>query len=479
MYQPSCEDIGAYLYVTVTPLEAAEGYSGVAEAKYGPVAMESNLRKALESVLVSGGTKFSCALTTCDDSGPNTQDALLTVSRDLIDLKLLDRDGSADSIAYFSQAYSIDSPKLILAPDTRKLSIELTGKPTKLTLRCMSRQSRDLIVLTIRCLAMRNYLVHTKALQEVFQTDNMQVLPNENHSSLDLALELEASIRETQNLVSLNEATVLEKNRLKRELMELEDSINETIGAYQGLLANEERMSSSTAKEDELERLQHKLDSAITSKHKLRQKLAKTKEELELVRQETERSRVEDHEIPASVNAYIKDIEAQLQAAKEELGRVGNESDSWSTEISVARESNHELKAQLRKLEKKYSTAKANASNNEALLKLKAENEHLKQDNEALLGQRSLMSKKLEALNAHVAELTTELDDTKTALERARLRVEQDNETLMAHLSSPVKADQDSAVHDLEHELAKYRNQCDSLAAQLSRAQAASRRQIR
>jgi len=503
VYQPSCEDIGAFIYVKVKPLEAAEGHNGEAEAKYGPVTMDPNLRKTLESVLVLGGSRFSCTLMTSNDRGASTQEGVLTLSRDLIDLKVYNRDGSIDSTHSISQSYSVDTPKLVLTSDTKMLTLVLEDKPLKLPLKCLTRQSRDLIVLSIRCLAMRNYLINTKAIQEVFQGESMQQAQGEQQSSLDMALELEAAVREIQNLLVVNEAATTEKNRLKRELVELEDSINETIGAYQSMLANEERMNSATAQEDEIMRLKHELDVAIVNKRKLRKKLAEANSELEQIKQDTERVSKEEREISTSAYSYIKELEAQLQAAKQELESNRSEQEPLTDEIGNFREENQELKAQLEKLRREASEENQNLKvqleklkkeankaarssfSEEELRKIRAENDTLREDNEQLLSQRTFMSRRIDSLNTQLAELEAELESAKASheqtnllaeLEQVKLQAEQDKAALLKHINSQPADDPSFAVQALEKELAKYREQCDSLAAQLSRAQAASRR---
>jgi chromosome segregation ATPase len=412
-----------------------------------------------------------------DEGCEISQEAVLTLSRDTLDLKVFKRDGSLDSVHSFNQSYSIDNPRFMLTSDTKKFTVVLEETHRKIQLRCLSRQSRDLIVLSIRCLAMRNYLISTKALQEVFQGEAIQQSPGEQQTSLDVALELESSVREIQNLLIVNEAVTTEKNRLKRELVELEDSINETINAYQSLLANEERMNSASAQEDEIMRLKHELDIAIVNKRKLRKRLAEANSEIEQMRHEAESRQKESKESSASAQAYIKELEAQLLESKAELERVGSEQGSWTQKFAQAKESNRELRGQLKKLKSAQVEVAADQSESEELQRLRAENAALRDDNEALLGQRSFMSKKIEALNTQLAEAALDLDQTKALLEETKSQSTQDKQALMEHLQAPIEDDGSrAALQAAEKEVARYREQCDSLTAQLSRAQAASRR---
>jgi chromosome segregation ATPase len=415
-----------------------------------------------------------------DEGGETSQEAVLTLSRDTLDLKVFKRDGSLDSAHSFSQSYSVDSPKLILTSDTKKFTVVLEESLRKIQLRCLSRQSRDLIVLSIRCLAMRNYLISTKALQQVFHEVGqgaIQQSPGEQQTSLDVALELESSVREIQNLLVVNEAVTTEKNRLKRELIELEDSINETINAYQSLLACEEATNSPSAQEDEIMRLKHELDIAIVNKRKLRKRLAEANSEIEQIRHETERLQEEDKENSTSSHTYIKELEAELLRSKTELQRVGSKQGTWTQKIAQAKESNRELRGQLEKLKSSQVDVAADQSDSEELQRLRAENAALRDDNEALLGQRSFMSKKIEALNTQLAEAALDLDQTKALLEETKSQPAHDQEALSTHLHTPIEDDESrAALQAAEKEIARYREQCDSLTAQLSRAQAASRR---
>lgn len=63
--------------------------------------------------------------------------------------------------------------------DTKKLIVLLNKQHSyelrynrKVPLLCLSRQSRDLIVMSVRCLAVHNYLVAVTSVQEVQMQDS-------------------------------------------------------------------------------------------------------------------------------------------------------------------------------------------------------------------------------------------------------------------------------------------------------------------
>ena len=64
-----------------SPVDPSEGYTGKAEARYGPIVLGRILRKNLESILLSGGSKFSLYyFRSAADNSYIKEDAQLTVS---------------------------------------------------------------------------------------------------------------------------------------------------------------------------------------------------------------------------------------------------------------------------------------------------------------------------------------------------------------------------------------------------------------
>lgn len=43
VYQPSCDDLGATIYVAAQPLDSSEGFAGTAMGKFGPVELNPAL----------------------------------------------------------------------------------------------------------------------------------------------------------------------------------------------------------------------------------------------------------------------------------------------------------------------------------------------------------------------------------------------------------------------------------------------------
>ena len=272
VYIPTCDDINAKIGVEVT----AEESQDTAQAQVGPFYLDRKVRKNLEYTLAAGTGKFT--LRFGDDLADNLSErneALLEMTQDSLNFQVFKRDGSVDYENSFDTQFSVDYPQIILHPtDAKKLIFILNEnnnkKPEdysfnrKMSVRCLSKQSRDLIVMCIRCFALKNYLRNSKAITP------------ENSS---VHLELDSTLRELSILANQNYLLTREKKKMRRELRNMEKEMHETIEAYQDLLHSAEGGKELELKE-EIEKLKHELDICIINKKKLRKKLKEKEEEI-------------------------------------------------------------------------------------------------------------------------------------------------------------------------------------------------------
>lgn len=93
---------------------------------------------------------------------------------------------------------------------------------------CKSGHSRDVIVMSIRTVALLNYLGHSKIIYDILE--GME-------GEISIAVELERSINELNDIVSLNYTLKQEKRKYRLELRALEKELADTIEAYQELLS--------------------------------------------------------------------------------------------------------------------------------------------------------------------------------------------------------------------------------------------------
>lgn len=100
----SCEDVGAYIYVAAT----VQG-QGTAQARYGPIQINPRLRKNLEYILNSKGSKFNLQYIKATPNGDTTKDeAIVTVTPESLAVTIYERDGTVNKSDSFNIAFTIN-----------------------------------------------------------------------------------------------------------------------------------------------------------------------------------------------------------------------------------------------------------------------------------------------------------------------------------------------------------------------------------
>jgi hypothetical protein len=136
---------------------------------------------------MSGGSKFSVKQITNTDSAC---DAVLHVSSSQLSIAQLISESVGHTADEIRSNYTINYPKIIINPlNTKKITFLFTensssdvleegvfGFDKRVVVECLSRHSRDLIVLTIRAYAVRNYLINSDALNLLFHTEHKHKL---------------------------------------------------------------------------------------------------------------------------------------------------------------------------------------------------------------------------------------------------------------------------------------------------------------
>lgn len=107
----------------------------------------------------------------------------------------------------------------------------------------------------------------------------------------------------------------------------------------------------------------------------------------------------------------------------------------------------------------------------------------LKQENEALLGQRSILSDKLDARKEEIKNVNRDMESLRLRSGEESCIAEEEIKSLRKELSevheSRSREESSSPHHEivaLKEEVERYRCECVSLAAKLSRAEALARR---
>ena len=186
VYQISAEDISCTIKVEATPIDD-DFYKGTALAQYGPVTPEPSQRQSLENILGTGGCRFPVSLRREEkdrDLHPEEEEeneALLIVGSNVLKLDVNGEDGKRQTLLKLK--YTIDYPKMEMDPlNTRKFKLhytddvlELKGNYEKLDkvvlMKALSRQSRDLIALSIRCFSALTYYNNSKIIENLNKED--------------------------------------------------------------------------------------------------------------------------------------------------------------------------------------------------------------------------------------------------------------------------------------------------------------------
>lgn len=457
VYQISSGDLGAWIEVTVTPVDSGEEYTGTAEAKYGPVALSPKLRQHLEYALAAGGSTFTLYLAPESvDSVQSRCEVRLQATRDELVLQVFDEQGRLDESQSVRTGYTIDYPSISLHPfDTKRLHLTLKHKGIvkRIQLQSLTRQNRDLVVLTLRCLAARRYLLNSKTLQDLFTTEgNLQSQGGTVSSPLDLTLEIDRSIRELYALLKANDDLTKERNQLKSELQETEADMQETLSSYQVILADAGVDSS----------LKTELDAAIDQKNALRAIVAERDAEIERLKAEAVKTGREVDELRRKTD--VTQLELVIADQNELITMLKSRS-------------NHDesLKSELASLQLKVSSqAKLLQELTQQTEEARKERDRVREENAALLGQRALMARKIDALGGEVEAKEKQVEELTRLQDETRGRHELALQKLLSEMEMMERDQPDAGA--LQREIEQLKGQCDTLTGQLSRAQALARR---
>ena len=460
MYQLSSGDLGAYIEVTVTPVDYGEEYTGTAEAKYGPVSLSPKLRQNLEYALAAGGSTFTLYLApdSMDTVTPTSKNEVrLQVNREEMIIQVMDSHGAVNEALSMRTGYTIDYPSISLHPfDTKRftLSFKHQGKPHRLQLQSLTRQNRDLVVLTLRCLAARKYLINSKTLQDLFSTEgNLQSQGGTVSSPLDLTLEIDRLMRELYSLLQANTSLAKERNTLKSELQAAEIDMQETIASYQTILTEN---SSENRIITEFE----------TQKNALREQLVKKNLEIDDLKGKIQ-----------ILEENVKDLRQKTD--KSELENLINEQNELISMLKKRQNSDDSLKNELKILQEKVNFQENLLEKTQFQEeKFRKEFEKIKEENTALLGQRGILSKKIDKLGEELEKKEKELEEMAKLQEENRIRQEIALQKLLSEMESLENQQpaSEAEITRLTEENRGLKSQCDALSAQLSRAQAMARR---
>lgn len=243
-------------------------YEGNAYAEFGPVTVEPSARQSLEYILGSGGSRFPVTIYYPEDRHRMIDERMFKEGTLIISNKTIkleekqDLSGKSKEVI-FDCKYTIDHPKLdISSNDTKMLSIDyyddddFYGSEKRLNfsldLRALSRQSRDLIALSIRCFSALNYFKNSKIINTLNQDDDdldgspLKKSQKEKDALTELLIEVDFVKRELYEQIGINKELEVERNNARKQFLDLENEMEQTLEGYRIVLQEQEHSPEDT-----------------------------------------------------------------------------------------------------------------------------------------------------------------------------------------------------------------------------------------
>jgi hypothetical protein len=230
MYHTSADDIGMDIVCQAEPVTDAR--QGQAYGVLGPFELDPITRMSLENLISSGASRIPVRHYR-DQDDPHPRDLQIHVTQDHVKVFHPGAErGSSEVVA----PYSADYPKVVIHPlDTCKFRLELNEDPDKMyQFVALSRSSRDLIALLIRCFHARKYVATSFMLSHLFQNPATPGAPltSVRHDGFDihgLGDRLGKELDRTVGQLEVVERVVRNANEEKSHL---QAQLRETIGSY-------------------------------------------------------------------------------------------------------------------------------------------------------------------------------------------------------------------------------------------------------
>lgn len=254
IYNLSASDIGCTIKVEVSLAEKNEFFYGMSEIFYGPIQFDLKLKHTLENILAIGGSKFPITIISPLNKISNfNNDCSFLLTNDHIRIIAASNISEEKSVKF---KYFLGYPHLMIN-NNEATQIQMIfkgneemenlkdffniGKDVKnfeVIFQTSSRHCRDLIISSIRCFCVKNYLINSKSIAHIdnlFENDE-----KENKEGIDVKFDL---ITEVENLkkeishLSENTQEILnEKTALSKEVKAIEDELEKTIQTYTNLI---------------------------------------------------------------------------------------------------------------------------------------------------------------------------------------------------------------------------------------------------
>lgn len=242
MYQISADDIGTHIRVAAVAADGEDGYRGTAMGEIGPFELDPSTRRSLDNAIGAGGSRFPVRHYKNEtDAEASTQDLVIHVMQE--DVKVVTPGMTEKHNKEVNTHYGADYPKVIIHPlDTVKFQL-VFSEDKIFHLAALSRTSRDLVALTIRCFHARKYISTSYILShQRGQSDalDLQVMISR------LTQELNRAIGSKERIERVLKKTAEEKSSLDAQLHETITSYTTVIETLQQAVQNNSGTPSSS-----------------------------------------------------------------------------------------------------------------------------------------------------------------------------------------------------------------------------------------
>lgn len=339
------------------------------------------------------------------------------------------------------------------------------GLNFSLDLRALSRQSRDLIALSIRCFSALNYFKNSKIINTLNQDEEgldgspLKKSKKEKDAITELLMELDFVKRELYEQINVNRELEVERNKARRQFLDLEQEMEQTLEGYRIVLEDQEHSPEDTQLRTEM-RNQLKLNDALQKeKNQLAEENMVLKDEIKTANKKVQ----EKDELVEGMKGQIFELKKGQVIPKHDYEKLKQEKEKCRKDAKKFAE-------EIRMLEKKLLTMK-----NE-LKELKSSKDQLETEKKTTFTYLKQQEEQVEQLKNKLEEIEKDNRQLKrkvvpdTGSETCTDRIKDENEALIAQRNALVKKNE-SLLKDLEKktkELEKYTKENEGAVSRLT-----------
>lgn len=496
MYQISADDAGTDISVEAQPADADDGHHGIVVGEIGPFELDPATRRSLDNALGFGGSRFTVMQSKLPgEPASGRQDLSIQVSTEGVRVAPVQGGYSQnrESREIYAE-YTGDYPKVIIHPlDTSKFQLVMSEVKT-FHLIALSRTSRDLIALTIRCFHAKKFMSTSSILQTVLPVsmpDATGVMPTMD-SRLDASIVLERLAKELNRTMQQKEVAEKVLRNTNHEKKQLQEQLMETISGFTEVIESLQDQCTDEAPAPSADRLQDQLRDVTASNHALQAELETLRIHLEKLAESRKaaeaRSRSGLGAGPEAQVHQLKDERDMLKVRLEELSTntTGVQHDQQeqvhTQELKRLRqdvEALHNQKEQLRKHLQDQDRERQELQDNFLYVKGQLDKVQLKQaeaaENGSSDGRKELQRHRqtLQTVTDERNRLANRLESTLNVLEKEKAYHEQSVERVTS-ANSKLMEEKDRISKEVERLSNLYTESVNQLQFGLNEAQAGS-----